>query len=357
MTMETSPTSGANAVSPFNRRKLPLTGWEAALLILLVAVVAGFGVGAPGFFDGVPALLAITENFLPFGIVTLGLAAVILTGGIDLSVGATASLSAVVAAQAWSLYGLNIWLAALLGVVLGAMLGGLNALIIVRLRIEPLIATLATSFIYTSAAVAAAGDTPPSSFPDSFVALGENALGIGPVASLLPYQLLLFAVLALVFWLLIARSAFGRKLVMVGYNAEGARYSGVRVTRILVAAYVISGVMASLAGLVLASYYNAVRPDMGDVLLLTSITMVVLGGVSIFGGEGTVMGVILAILVLGFLRQGMLIAGFSDMVTTMLTGAILLASIAIKNLFNPRGAGLSARVRFLVQQMRPQSKS
>ena len=260
----------SNAVTPRNRRRLPVGGWELALFVLLALVLAGFSLGAPGFFTDVPGLL-----------------------------------------------------------------------IIVRLGVEPLIATLGTSFIYTSAAVAAAGNAPPSGFPDAFNALGSQALGVAGVANLLPFQLLLFAGLVVAFWLLVGRSAFGRKLVTVGYNVEAARYSGIRVNRILVAAYVISGAMASLAGLVLAAYYDAVRPDMGDVLLLTTITMVVLGGVSIFGGEGTIPGVVLAVLLLGFLRQGMLIAGFSDMVTTMLTGAILLASIAIKNLANPRGGGLS----------------
>jgi ribose/xylose/arabinose/galactoside ABC-type transport system permease subunit len=344
--------AGGNSVTPFNRRWLPFTAWEATLLVLLGIVLLGFGVGAPGFYDGAPALLGMTENFLPFGIVTLGLAVVILTGGIDLSVGATASLCAVAAAQAWSVFGLNIWVAALLGLGLGAILGGLNALIIVRLRIEPLIATLGTSFIYASAAVAAAGNLPPSGFPGGFVALGEKALTVGGIAGLIPYQLLLFTGLVLAFWLLVSRSAFGRKLVMVGYNSEGARYSGVRVNRIIVSAYVISGLTASMAGLVLASYYDAVRPDMGDALLLTAITMVVLGGVSIFGGEGTMLGVVLAVLVLGFLRQGMLIAGFSDMVTTMSTGAILLTSIAVKNLFNPRETDLMATLRAAIPWVR-----
>jgi ribose/xylose/arabinose/galactoside ABC-type transport system permease subunit len=233
------------------------------------------------------------------------------------------------------------------GLLLGALLGLLNAAIIVRLRIEPLIATLGTSFIYTSAAVAAAGDAPPSGFPDSFNALGSQAFSVGGIAGLVPYQLMLFAVLVALFWLLVGRSAFGRKLVTVGYNVEAARYSGIRVNRIIVTAYAVSGLMAALAGLVLAAYYSAVRPDMGDVLLLTTITMVVLGGVSIFGGEGTIGGVVVAVLLLGFLRQGMLIAGFSDMVTTMLTGAILLVSIAVKNLLNPRGGGLRNLLRAL----------
>ena len=341
------------AVAPRNRRRLPVGGWELALALLLAAVVVGFALLAPGFYDGPASLLGLTENFLPFGIVALGLSLVILTGGIDLSVGAVASLSAVLAAQLWSRFGVDIWVAAALGLAVGGLLGLVNATVILRLGIEPLIATLGTSFLYGSAAVAAAGAAPPSGFPNGFTALGTSALDVGPVAGLVPLQLVLFAVLAVGFSALVGRSAFGRKLVMVGYNPEAARYSGIRTGRILVTAYVVSGAMAGLAGLVLASYYDAVRPDMGDVLLLTTITMVVLGGVSIFGGEGTISGVVMAVLVLGFLRQGMLIAGFSDMVTTMLTGAILLASIAVKNLFNRRGTGLLDQFRALIRRPEP----
>ena len=115
----------------------------------------------------------------------------------------------------------------------------------------------------------------------------------------------------------------------------------------------ISGLTAAFAGIVLASYYDAVRPDMGDILLLTSITMVVLGGISIFGGEGGILGVTLAVMILGVLRQGMLIAGFSDMVTTMLTGGICLASIAIKNLFSRRGSGFGALLHRVLTRHRP----
>jgi AI-2 transport system permease protein/rhamnose transport system permease protein len=350
--MESRPVASANTVKPFNRRRLlPMGGWEASLLALLVAVVAGFGLGVPGFFDNLSGFLGMTGNFLPFGLVALGLSLVIFTGGIDLSVGATASLAAVVAAQLWARYGLDIWAAGLLGLLLGAVLGALNAAVIVRLKIEPLIATLATSFIYGSTAVAVAGDSPPSGFPDAFNALGAGAFAVGSLQ--VPWQLLLFVPLAALFWLLLARSAFGRKLVTLGYNSEAARYSGIRVERVLAAAYVLSGAMAALAGLVLAAYYSAARPDMGDVLLLTTIAMVVLGGVSIFGGEGSMLGVILAVLLLGFLRQGMLIAGFSDMVTTMLTGAILIVSIAVKNLFNRRGGSFGQRLRARLRRAAP----
>ncbi|GAB0116741.1 ABC transporter permease [Acidisoma sp. 7E03] len=316
--------------------RFPLGGWERALLLLLVLEIIGFSLGIPGFYDGLGALLGLTQNFLPFGIVALGLGVVILTGGIDLSVGAVAGLGAIVMAELWQGLHFSIWLAALCGILLGAVLGLINGVIITRFRTEPLIATLATSFIFGSIGTALAGASPPSGFPDSF-----NALGQGLIGNVLPYQLLLFAVLAVVFSLLMSRSAYGRKIVMLGYNPDAARYSGIPVARLTASAYVISGGMAALAGIVLASYYSAVRPDMGDILLLTTITMVVLGGVSIFGGEGSMAGVVIAVLLLGMLRQGMLIAGFSDMVTTMLTGAILLAAIALRNLLSGRGTGLA----------------
>ena len=316
--------------------RFPLDGWERSLLALLVIEIIGFCIGIPGFYDGLGSLLGLTQNFLPFGLVALGLGVVILTGGIDLSVGSVAGLGAMVMAELWQGLHLSIWLSAAIGIGAGAILGWINGMIITRLNTEPLIATLATSFIYGSVGTALAGENPPSGFPDSF-----NALGQGEVAGLVPYQLILFVVLAVFFSLLMSRSAYGRKIVMVGYNVEAARYSGMRVARVVCSAYVISGAMAALAGIVLASYYSAVRPDMGDILLLTTITMVVLGGVSIFGGEGSITGVVMAVLLLGVLRQGMLIAGFSDMVTTMVTGAILLAAIAIRNLASGRGTGIA----------------
>ncbi len=337
--------SGRNEVTArrSGTRRLPLGVWERVLLALLALLTTGLILGVPGFYPGFGDFLALSENFLPFGLVALGLTTVILTGGIDLSVGATASLSAIVMAELWSGLHLSIWLAGLAGIACGALLGLVNGLIITRLRTEPLIATLATSFIYGSVATALAGDTPPSGFPDAFDRLGTGAIG-----GIVPFQIVLFGALAVLFSLLVSRTAFGRKVVMIGYNPDAALYSGVRVARVIVATYVISGAMAALAGIVLAAYYSAVRPDMGDLLLLSTITTVVLGGVSIFGGEGSIAGVVIAVLLLGLLRQGMLIAGFSDMITTMLTGAILLGAIAVRNLLAGRGTGLAmllARLR------------
>ncbi|WP_407570395.1 ABC transporter permease [Deinococcus altitudinis] len=319
-----------NAATPVRRRPR-IGGWELALGALLVVQLLVFSLAVPGFFDGVSGLLNVTTNFLPFGLVALGLVPVILTGGIDLSVGAVAGFSAVLMAVLWKHFGLSLGVAVPLALVAGGLLGALNGLLITRTRTEPLIITLATSFVFNSVTTALAGAEPPSGFPDSF-----NALGIGAIGGV-PYQLILFAVLAIVISLLITRTRFGRSVVMVGYNRDATRYSGINVDRTVLGVYVISGVMAALAGVVLAAYYSAVRSDMGDILLLTALTMVVLGGINIFGGEGSVLGAVLAVLLLGFLRQGLLIAGFSDMVTTMVTGAILLVAITAKNLLGNPG--------------------
>jgi ribose/xylose/arabinose/galactoside ABC-type transport system permease subunit len=324
--------------------KFPWFGqaWDRALAVILIILFGGFCIFTPGFYAGFQGTLAITEEFLPFGFVALGLSVVILTGGIDLSVGSISALSAVIMAILIKSYGVNIWLAVAVAVGIGGGLGWLNGLIITRLRIEPLIATLATNFIYASVATALAGASPPYGFGDAF---GE--LGTGALAGWVPVQLVVFVVMAIGFATLMTRTGFGRRIVMIGYNRDAAHYAGVPVAAVQRRAYALSGFTAAFAGIVLASYYDAVRPDMGDILLLTSITMVVLGGVSIFGGEGGILGVTLGVMILGVLRQGMLIEGFSDMVTTMLTGAILLTSIALKNLFSNRGFGLGALFRRL----------
>jgi ribose/xylose/arabinose/galactoside ABC-type transport system permease subunit len=327
-----------------NVKKFLLFGqaWDRALAIILILLFGGFCLFTPGFYAGFQGTLAITEAFLPFGFVALGLSVVILTGGIDLSVGSISGLSAVIMALLMKDEGVNIWLSVAVALGVGGGLGWLNGIIITRLSVEPLIATLATNFIYSSVATALAGASPPYGFGDAFGELGTGALG-GSV----PVQLIIFIVMAIGFGVLMTRTGFGRRIVMIGYNRNAAHYAGVPVAIVQRRAYALSGFTAAFAGIVLASYYDAVRPDMGDVLLLTSITMVVLGGVSIFGGEGGILGVTLGVMILGVLRQGMLIAGFSDMVTTMLTGAILLTSIAFKNLFSNRGFGLDALWRRL----------
>lgn len=301
----------------------PWVRWETVLLALLGVEILFFSIVAPGFFNGFTGMLALTQNFVPAGLVALGLTVVILSGGIDLSVGSIAGLVAAIMAVCWQA-NVNIWVAVVIALAAGAALGALNAALVTHMQLEPLIATLATNFIYGSVATVIMGSKPPYGFPDSFTFVGTGVL-LG-----VPSQLLLFATVSVAFILLLNHTTFGRVMVMIGANRAAARYAGVSISRALLPAYIISGTMAGLAGIILGAFYNAVHPDMGGPLLLTAITIVVLGGIDIFGGDGDVAGVVISSLILGFLTQGMLIMGYADLTTTMTTGFILIIAITLK---------------------------
>jgi len=326
------------------RKAVPLAlisrfgGWESGLLALFVIELLYFSISSPDFFDGGNGLLSLSEQFVTTGIVALGLTPVVLSGGIDLSVGSTASLTGVVMAALWK-GGMNIWLAAVGALVAAALVGLANGLLVVRGRLEPLIGTLAVSFIASSIATGVAGNSPPYGFPTSFTTLGTGT--IGPV----PVQLIVFAALALLMLIVMNRTEFGRSISMIGHNPGAARYSGVRVDLQLVRAYVGCSLMAGVAGLMLGAFYSAVRSSLGDSLLLPAITMVVLGGVDIFGGRGRILGVIVAVFALGYLTQGLLVSGYSDLVSTMVESIVMLAAIAVKLLAGGAEGGLSERLR------------
>jgi ribose/xylose/arabinose/galactoside ABC-type transport system permease subunit len=246
------------------------------------------------------------------------------------------SLSGIVMAALWQ-HGLNIWLAVVVALVISALGGAINGLFVTRFGIASLLVTLGTQFIFGSIATAVGGNSPPYNFPKAFVDLAGTG-SVGPV----PDQLIGFAVVAAIVWVVVARTRYGRGLVLVGYNRAASRYSGVNVQRTLFSAFVASGLLAGAAGIFVSGYYNAARDDIGDSLLLPAITIVVLGGVDIFGGKGRVSGVIIATFLLGFLFQGMLIKGNSSLTATMVGGIVLVLCLMLKIALDHR-AGVHLR--------------
>ena len=303
------------------RNKLPV--WGSALGVALIGELVYFSVTNRNFAGGANGLLGQIELFLPTGILALGLSLVILTGNIDLSAGAIASLSSVVVGTQLA-HGASMTKAIIIAVAVGALIGLINGLIVALLGIDSLLVTLATQFITSSVAVSLAGDSPPQGFDKSFVRLGQGKL-VG-----VPISLIIFLVLALFTALLVGRASFGRRLVLTGHNPSAARYTGVSVIRTLIGVFTLSGVLSGIAGVVLAAYFNAGRADSGLSLLLPAITCVVLGGVDIFGGKGRVGEVVVAVLLLGFLTQGLLDSGFSSLTTTMVTGILLITALVVK---------------------------
>lgn len=321
--------------------------WVLVLVGMLVVELVAFSATVPGFFGGGTGVLSLGEQFIDIGAIALGEAMVILAGEIDLSAGAMASFSGIVMAELWQM-GLDIWLAVAVALVVCAFVGALSGLIVARLGINSLLVTLAMQFILSSIATAWGGNAPPYNFPGSFV----TVVGTGSVGPI-PAQLIVFAVLAVAVSLLVTRTGFGRSLVLLGFNREAARYSGVKVRSVLVRAFMLSGLMAGIAGILIAGFYNAARDDIGDSLLLPGITMVVLGGIDIFGGRGRITGAIVATFLLGYLTQGLLVNGDSSLTASMVTGILLIAALVLKIALDHR-TGRSIRAA-LQRRLKPRA--
>lgn len=297
--------------------------WGIALAVAIALELTYFTLTTRHFAEHGHGMLVLTEQFMPTGVLALGAALVILTGNIDLSSGAVASLSAiVVGTQLQS--GASIAAAVVVGIGVATAVGMLNGAVISLLRIDSLLVTLATQFIASSVATSIGGENPPYNFPKTFLRLGT-----GTVAGI-PIALVVFAVLAVVTMLLVTRTVFGRSLVLIGYNRSAADYSGIPATRVLMGVFTLSGFAAGVGGVLLAAFYNAARADSGTTLLLPAITIVVLGGVDIFGGRGRIGEVVLAVFLLGYLTQGLLIEGYSSLTATMVTGLLLIVALVLK---------------------------
>lgn len=317
--------------------------WMVSLVILLVVELLYFNLGISSFWGGgwggATSFLGESESFLYGSMVALGVMFVIFAGDIDLSVGYMASFAGVMMAE-FHIGGMNIWIASVLSVVIAAVIGAVQGLVITYFKLESLLVTLAGGYILNSAAVAWEGPVPPYNFPNSY----DSALGTGTLSSAIqiPNQLIIFAVLAVFATLLVHRTRFGRQLVLVGHNRHAAAYAGVRVSLTRIRAFALSATFSAIAGMCLAANYGTARDDLGPVLLLPAITCVVLGGVDIFGGRGRVAGVIIATFIIGWLTPGLLDDGVNDTWTLMAPGILLLAALTIRGVVE-RGKGVTFR--------------
>ncbi|WP_304457837.1 ABC transporter permease [Alicyclobacillus sendaiensis] len=302
---------------------------------MLIVEIVFFGILSPDFIN-LQNLLTSTENFLPVGFMALSMTLVIITGGIDLSVGSMMSLCGVIMGLLWQ-HGVNIWVAAVLAIFLGACLGFINGQIIVRTGIQPLIATLATLFIYGSLALVLVGQGEGSiyGFPQSYLQLGT-----GVILKVIPIELVIYAVVALLYGFILRYSSFGRQVYFVGNNESAALYSGLSVNRVKAMTYVLSGCMSGVAAVFMGSYFASVRGDMGSNYELTVITACLVGGVNVFGGSGTIAGAFLGTFLLGILQQGLNMLNVSSVEQSVVTGVMLIAAVGLQQI-----SGLFSRNR------------
>jgi rhamnose transport system permease protein len=308
-----------------------LARWELVLVFLIVGAALWSNNISPFFAQ--QNFLDMLKPFVAIGLMTLGLTLVVIIGEIDISITSILALSAVIFASAWA-SGVPLALACLIGIATGAILGLINGILVGVFNLPALAVTLGTQVGYQGLAFVILTTEGVTSFPDALTRIG---FGFLPGTSI-PVAVVILAVFALMFSILLHATRFGRNAFIIGSNKQAARFSGIPVKRIQVMVFVLSGSMAGIAGIVYAGFFNTVRADIASADLLDVITGVVLGGVSIFGGSGSIPGVILSLVLIATVRKGMGLANISSPVQGMVIGVLLVLAILLGNFIkqNPR---------------------
>jgi rhamnose transport system substrate-binding protein/rhamnose transport system permease protein len=318
-------------VTPSWRSRLfPNNEWVLLLVIIIECVI--FSITGSNFPTAANAF-EITRLSVEVGLLALALTPIIITGGIDLSVGSMIGLAAVVFGGLWRDAHLPIGLAIAATLIVGIIGGSLNAFMISRLSFPPLIVTLGTFSLFRGVAEGLTrGIENYSGFSPRFLFLGQ-----GYVFGLIPTQLFILVLAIAGFGWLLHRTIYGRSLYAIGFSAEGARYAGIPVARRLAFVYILSGLISSLAAIIYVAHLGQAKSDAGTGYELMGITAVVLGGTSIFGGRGTVMGTVLGLFAIVILQNGLRLSGQPAEFAGILTGVLLVGTILIDR--------LSARIR------------
>jgi len=304
---------------------LVLRRWETLLVVLLALFVA-LGTALSPYFLDAQNFSDLADDLMEKAIMALPLALVIIAGEIDLSVESMLGLSSALLGLSFGL-GLPLWAGIPLVLLVGALGGLLNGLLVTWARLPSLVVTLGTLALYRGLAYVVLGPRAVSHWPAAF-----NAFGFGDVpGTLVPWPLLVFALLAIVFAFVLHRTWIGRQLYATGKSQEAARFAGVRVARLKTALFVLSGTLSALAGVILTARLASARADNGQGFVLDVVTAVLLGGVNIFGGEGTIAGVVLAVFVIGVLRNALTLADVAPDAQSTAIGALLIVSVAGPN--------------------------
>ena len=281
------------------------SSWEYVLVLLLIFEIVVFATKNPKFL--MPRVLFGSLNdIISICIISLFVTFVMITGGIDIQAGALVGLTSIVLGVSWQDFGINIWFAAFLGIVVSALCGALSGFFVAYCNVQPMVVTLGGSFLYSGLALLVSNVSATESykgisgFPESFTQLSKYRFG-----GVLPLQVLIFLVLAIIAFLLLNKTVYGRKIFLIGVNENAAQYSGINTKLITLSTYVLSAISASIAGIILTSYLGTAKSDIGATLTLPIITAVVLGGTLSTGGKGSVVGTALAAIIIGVLKFGL----------------------------------------------------
>ena len=309
-------------------RRLIISQEGVLFLIMLVSVL--FLATRTDKFLTVDNLLQQGRFMAEVGLIAIPMTYIIITGGIDLSVGSILGLTAIVLGWTWQELGFPLELAIITGIICGTVAGFVNGLFIVRVGVPPLIMTLATLALYRGLAEGISEARSARGYPEWFFQLGQGEfLGI-------PTQLWLLIIAVIIFAIVLARTRLGRALYAIGNNETGARFSGLTVNRHLLFIYTFSGFMSAVAGYIFVSRVSTTRSDMGTGIELDVIAAVVLGGTSIFGGTGSIPGTIIGVVLIQLLKNGLVLTGVTSDATIVVIGSVLIFAILVNNFIQSR---------------------
>lgn len=330
--------AGEKSQSRFDISTLVL---EGRAFFALIAIVVVFSFLSPNYLSA-SNFLIMASHVAIYGVLAIGMLLVILNGGIDLSVGSTLGLCGVIAGflmkgVTLKIFGViaypPVWAVAVLSCALGALVGAVNGVLIAYLKVPAFVATLGVMYMARGVALLMTNGLTynnlggrPELGNTGFDWLGFNRLFNIPIG------VLVLAALALICGLVLARTAFGRWLYASGGNMRAAELSGVPVKRVQITVYVLSGICAAIAGLVLSSQLTSAGPTAGNSYELTAIAAVVIGGAALSGGRGTIRGTMLGAFVIGFLSDGLVIIGVSSYWQTVFTGAVIVLAVLLNSI-------------------------
>ena len=310
----------------WRERARPFMRWETGLALVFIAVVIAGAVSSSSFLSQGNFFficLAIGE----VAIMTLPMTLIVITGEIDLSVASTLGLASALLGYLWS-HGWPMPAAIVTVLAVGAAAGAFNAILITRFGLPSLAVTIGTLTLYRGLAIAILGPLTISNFPERYTNIGINAL---PHTGFVSYSMGIFFVLALLFGVALHMTPFGRTLYAMGLNKDAALYSGIRVRRTKGLLFVLSGFLSAGAGVLLTFRLATAVQDNGLGLELSVVAIVLLGGVSIFGGRGTIVGVVLAVLTYAALQSALFLTSFNERAIGMVTGGLLIVSVLVPN--------------------------
>lgn len=298
-----------------------LSAWEVLLVALLVGVLINGANQSPYFLNATSFSLMFSD-FSEKSIMALSMMLIIIVGEIDLSVASVLGLSSAILGDLFAA-GWPLWLAVVVALLAGGLAGLFNGLLVTRLGLPSLVVTLGTLALFRGAAYIVLGERGVSTYPNAFTQFGFGDIP----GTLIPWTFLIFAALAVVVGVMLYGSWVGRQLYAIGNNKEAARFAGIPVARIKLILFVVSGLISALAGIIFTARFATSRADNAMGFELDVITVVLLGGVDIFGGRGSLLGVLLALFTVAALRDSFALANYPDQVQSILVGVLLIVSV------------------------------